>query len=193
MSAEPRQNESTLVCAAQNGDKKALQLLFERNWGWVKALVWGLVGDRHDVDDVLQETCVRVISKIDTLREPERFRAWLAVIARRQVLQYSRKRCRRPQPGDLELAVGQHDEQVDEPLTCMERDELCQQVHDAVRCLPEKYREVFVLAHSGDLKYGQIAEILDIPVTTMQIRLVRARRMIYETVTNRDKEKAHKR
>lgn len=182
-----------LVCAAREGDKKALQLLLEQNWAWLKALVWGLVNNSHDVDDVLQEICVRVIGKIDTLREPERFRAWLAAIARRQVLQYGRQERRRPQPGAIKLGMGRHDEQADQPLACMEREELCRQVHDAVKYLPEKYREVFVLAHSSGLRYRQMAEILDISVTTMQTRLVRARRIIYETVTNNDKEKAHRR
>jgi DNA-directed RNA polymerase specialized sigma24 family protein len=48
---------------------------------------------------------------------------------------------------------------------------------------------VFMLQHSGDLTYGQIAEILDVPVTTVQIRLVRARRMIYNDVTNKNRKK----
>jgi RNA polymerase sigma-70 factor (ECF subfamily) len=71
----------------------------------------------------------------------------------------------------------------------MEQKELYGQIIGAIRLLPEKYRQVFMLQHSGDLTYGQIAEILDIPITTVQIRLVRARRMIYNTVTNKDSKK----
>jgi DNA-directed RNA polymerase specialized sigma24 family protein len=55
--------------------------------------------------------------------------------------------------------------------------------------LPEKYRQVFMLAYAGDLTYGNIAEILDIPVTTVQIRLVRARRMVYDKVTGGKRDK----
>ena len=39
-----------------------------------------------------------------------------------------------------------------------------------------------MLAHASDVSYARIAEILDIPVTTVQIRLVRARRMIHDLV-----------
>ena len=39
------------------------------------------------------------------------------------------------------------------------------------------------------LRIGPVAEILDVPVTTVQIRLVRARRMIYNDVTNKDRKK----
>ena len=55
--------------------------------------------------------------------------------------------------------------------------------------LAEKYREVYMLQHSGDVTYGQIAEILDVPVTTVQIRLVRARRMLYDKIINMDEDK----
>jgi RNA polymerase sigma-70 factor (ECF subfamily) len=55
--------------------------------------------------------------------------------------------------------------------------------------LPDKYRQVFMLEHSSDLTYGQIAEILDVPITTVQIRLVRARRMVYNKVMNKDSKK----
>jgi RNA polymerase sigma-70 factor (ECF subfamily) len=63
----------------------------------------------------------------------------------------------------------------------------------AAAALPEKYREVFMLAHSGELTYAQMAEILDVPVTTMQIRLARARKMILNRVTGKEKNKVGER
>ncbi len=74
----------------------------------------------------------------------------------------------------------------------MEQKEQYQQIAQAVRALPEKYRQVFMLEYSSDLTYGQIAEILDIPITTVQIRLVRARRMIHDRIASRDKNKVWK-
>jgi DNA-directed RNA polymerase specialized sigma24 family protein len=46
-----------------------------------------------------------------------------------------------------------------------------------------------MLAYVSDLTYANIAEILDIPITTVQIRLVRARRMVYDKITD---GKSHK-
>ena len=71
----------------------------------------------------------------------------------------------------------------------LEQKELYQQISKAIQSLPEKYRQVFMLQHAGDLTYGQIAEILDVPITTVQIRLVRARRMIYNDVVSKDSKK----
>lgn len=178
-----------MVCAAQRCDKEALQLLLTRNWLWLKGLVFSIVGDADEVDDVLQDICVRVITRIDTLREPERFRPWLAVLARRQALRHRQRKAQRPGPLSEELVQFKDDPKARQLLENLEQKEQYQQIVQAVQSLPEKYRQVFMLEYSGDLTYGQIAEILDIPITTVQIRLVRARRMIHDRVTSRDKNK----
>jgi RNA polymerase sigma factor (sigma-70 family) len=191
MKVDATQNELALVCAAREGDKEALQALLKRHWAWLKGLVYSVLTSARDLDDVMQEICLRVITRIHTLREPERFRAWLAILARREALQHRRRGGQAtPRPDEI-LAAGQADGCGADPAVSMERKELCGRVLEAVRTLPEKYREVFVLAQSGELTYAQMAEVLDIPVTTMQIRLVRARRMIRDRVTAASKQKVH--
>ncbi len=192
MTVQAGQNESALVCAAQRREKEALQMLLTRNWAWLKGLVFSIVGDPGEVDDVLQDICVRVITKIDTLREPERFRPWLATLARRQALRYRQQKARRPAPLDEEFAQLQPDEKAGEGIETIEQQEsgsLSDRIWQVVQSLPEKYRQVFVLQHAGDFTYAQIAEVLDVPMTTVQIRLVRARRMICDRLTSRDPDK----
>ena len=170
------QDESALVCAARRGDKEALQVLLNRHWAWLKGLVYGVLADSRDLDDVLQEVCLRVITRIHTVRDPERFRGWLAIVARREALKHLRQRplgSLRQSPESLPS-----DEYVEDPLEGMAKKELCERILEAVKTLPEKYREVFMLVHTGGLRYADMARILDVPMTTMQIRLVRARRMI---------------
>jgi RNA polymerase sigma-70 factor (ECF subfamily) len=182
MKAEEMQNELALVCAARQGDKDALRLLLTRNWTWLRGLVYGVLADRRDLDDVLQDVCLRVITKIHTLREPERFRAWLAILARREALKYYRRRSQQNFVADGVVATEPPRTFEEMPPEAAEKKELCERILEAARRLPVKYREVFMLAHTGDLTYAEMAEILDVPVTTMQIRLVRARRMIQNQV-----------
>ena len=189
MKVKKRQNESALVYSAQRGDKEAMQLLLTRNWTWLKGLVYSIIGRADLIDDVLQEICVRVIRKIDSLREPECFRPWLAVLARREALKCRQNRAKQPMQLQEEFAELASDEKARQSYENLEQKELYRQISKAIQSLPEKYRQVFMLQHSGDLTYGQIAEILDIPITTVQIRLVRARRMIYNTITNKDSKK----
>lgn len=177
------QDESALVCAARRGDKEALQVLLNRHWAWLKGLVYGVLADSRDLDDVLQEVCLRVVTRIHTVRDPERFRGWLAIVARREALKHLR---RRPLKN-----VGQNpesfspDSYTEDPLEGVAKRELCDRILDAVKTLPEKYREVFVLAHTGGLCYADMAKVLDVPITTMQIRLLRARRMIQNHIMGR--------
>jgi RNA polymerase sigma-70 factor, ECF subfamily len=75
----------------------------------------------------------------------------------------------------------------------LERKELCRRILDLAGALPLKYREVFMLAHAGELTYAQMAEVLDVPITTMQIRLVRARRTIRDQLIGKNELKVHER
>jgi RNA polymerase sigma-70 factor (ECF subfamily) len=193
MKAEEMQNELALVCAARQGDKDALRLLLTRNWTWLRGLVYGVLVDRRDLDDVLQDVCLRVITKIHTLREPERFRGWLAILARREALKCHRHRARQSMEPDTAAAMRPTTTYEEMPPEAAERKELCERILDAAKNLPAKYRAVFMLAHAGDLTYAEMAEILDVPVTTMQIRLVRARRMIQNQLMNTSAQKVKQR
>lgn len=179
-----RQNESALVCAARSGDQEAMQRLLRQNWPWLKSLVYGVVRQVDDVDDVLQDICVKVISKISTIRDPESFRPWLACLARREAIGFHRQRSRQ---GALLEALDK--EKVETPDHtgnghALEQEEQVDGILRAVRQLPDKYREVFLLQYSQDLSYRDMAEILDVPVTTIAIRLVRARKMILDTMAS---------
>jgi RNA polymerase sigma factor (sigma-70 family) len=176
------QNELSLVVAACRGDKEALQRLLKANWGWLKGLVYSVLGGPQDLDDVMQEICLRVIQNIGSLREPQRFRGWLAVLARREAVRHCQSRPRRLIPFDGVPLPEYADDYADDPSEDIEKKEMCGRVLEAVQRLPEKYREVFILAHSGELTYAQMAEVMDVPITTMQIRLVRARQMIRDQV-----------
>ncbi len=178
---ERRQNEATLVCEAQSGDKEALQQLITRNWAWVKGLVYNIVYNTDDVDDCLQDICLKLINKIDTLREPERFKPWLAILAKREALRHRQLKSKRPVQLDEEFIESRQDEK-DKFFENMIEKEKQSQILKAIQSLPEKYREVFIMQHSGDLTYNQISEILDVPVTTVQIRLVRARKLIFDKI-----------
>ncbi len=193
MKAKATQNESALVCAARDGDKDALQTLLARHWSWLKALVYGVLGDVRDLDDVMQEICLRVITRIQTLREPECFRSWLAVLARREALKCGQRRARKRVEIDANSQVFDTTTQAPDPLEVLEREESQGRILDAIEGLPRIYREVFLLAQSGELTYAEMAEVLGVPITTMQIRLVRARRMIQKQIVGNSEQKVHKR
>ncbi len=173
-----------LALAASGGDRDALQTLLERNWLWLKGMVIARVYRLDLIDDILQDICIKVIDKIDTLKEPERFRPWLATIARREIVNFRRQQARKSallqqlqQRAEVPESVGLHQAHWSQ--------QACDSIVEALKRIPEKYREVFILKYIKDYSYVQIAEALDIPFTTVQIRLTRSRRMIYDMVQER--------
>jgi len=180
--------EAALVGAARDGDREALQTLLDRHWNWLKALNYSILGNISDVEDALQELCVLVLDRIGTIREPERFRAWLATVARHNALAWRRRRGLERQASVQAAAVNGQDYPGD-VLNRLVLAEEYRRLLMGLDGLPEKYREVFILRHMNDMSYADIAEILGLTVTTVQIRLVRARRMLANVLTGRPNHK----
>ncbi|MFF4572451.1 RNA polymerase sigma factor [Streptomyces sp. NPDC001410] len=88
------------VAAAQAGDRRALEELLA---GWLP-LVYNVVGralnGHADVDDVVQETMLRAVDNLGTLRDPDSFRSWLIAIAMRQIRDRARRGKARMQAED---------------------------------------------------------------------------------------------
>ncbi|MFH9865302.1 RNA polymerase sigma factor [Streptomyces lydicus] len=92
------ENGVAVVTAAQNGDHRAQDELV----GECLPLVYNIVGralnGHADVDDVVQETMLRVINGLDSLRDPADFRSWLVAIAMNQIRQHWRQNQSRTAP-----------------------------------------------------------------------------------------------
>jgi RNA polymerase sigma factor (sigma-70 family) len=87
-----RTDETSLVVAAQAGDPRALGDLVTAYLPLVYTIVRRALGGLADVDDVVQETMLRALRELRTLRTPESFRPWLATIATRQVSTHLHRR-----------------------------------------------------------------------------------------------------
>jgi RNA polymerase sigma factor (sigma-70 family) len=190
MERELGQDESALVSAAQSGDRAAMQQLLISNWTWLRCLVYGVIGTGN-MDDVLQDICVKVIRKIGTLRDPLCFRPWLASLAHRQALRHRGRRPIATVSLDDTVMEEPRDQRSESVVETADRQDLCEQILDVVQELPEKYREVFLLQYSRQLTYKEMADLLGVPLTTVQIRLVRARRMILEAITKKSKRRIY--
>ncbi len=178
--------------AARRGDKASLQNLLRRNWGWLRAMLLSRTGRTQDLDDILQEVCVRVIEKIGALREPERFRAWLLTMARNTAAEFYRKKGIVTYHLD-ETIADPIDPATPTPEVELQGQEIRQRILQALSRLPEKYREALLMACQGTMTYDEMAATLDVPVTTFQIRLVRARRMVQEQMAGRESQKIPRR
>ncbi len=177
----------SLVAEAQRGNRPAADRMVREHDSWLRSVIYGVTGRVDLVDDVAQQVWMQVWQRLDTLNDPQRLRPWLCKIARHAAIDASVARRRRQwRTGSLE-----HVPEVDgrakapTPLRVTTGGELHETLLQAVQSLPALYREPFALRHLEDWSYAQIGEVLGLPVETVETRLVRARRMLRETLNGK--------
>ncbi|MFN8513905.1 MAG: sigma-70 family RNA polymerase sigma factor [Chloroflexia bacterium] len=176
--------DDELIARVRVGDQEAFATLVERYKRQVYNLAYRLLGNPNDAEDAAQETFVRAYTRLTTYEPDGRFGAWLSAICSHWCIDTMRARRRRVQT----VALGKVTEsdrfisQVDGPeevaLVADSRDEV-QRWLDA---LPPQYRTVLSLRYFQDLTYAEIADVLDEPVSTVRMRLFRARAMLQQVV-----------
>lgn len=145
-------------------------------------------GDRDAAEDLVQETFLRAHRFWHTFERGTNAKSWLFTICRNTHLkEKQRVRNQREQPAsDLDArvealsAVSAFERSASSPEEDLFGHLIDDQVVDAIDALPDEFRIVLVLSDLGDLKYAEIAEVLDIPVGTVRSRLFRARNRLQE-------------
>ncbi len=171
------------IAKARRGDRWAAERLVRAHEGWVRSAIYAVSGRRDEADDLAQQVWARAWDRLDTLENPDQFRAWLYSIARNTAIDVgTAQRRRRAQTAALERATDVPDQQQRSPATVAAENELHATLLRAVQALPALYREPFVLRHLQDWSYAEIGEVLGLTIETVETRLVRARRMLRETL-----------
>jgi RNA polymerase sigma-70 factor, ECF subfamily len=183
-------NDTTLVQAAQQGDKKAFTQLVEKYEQRVYNLARKLMRDQQDAEDVLQETFISVYRNLGTFRGDSSFSTWVYRIATNASLMKLRGRKPPPisldEPVDSESHVVMPREIVDWEFTPEEvllRGEIRSQMDAAVQALPESLRTVFVLRDVEGLSVQETADVLNLSVPNVKTRLHRARLTLRESLS----------
>lgn len=189
--AEERRDE-LLVVRCQLGEREAFGELVDRWHAPLWRYLRHMAGSAHTADDLAQEVWVAAVRGLPRLRDPARFAAWLFTIARRALADHLRHvyaAPRAPLPreedisgdisGDITRDIAEDgDGRLEEVLDRME-------VRAGLDGLPPPEREVLILFHLEDLSLATCSAVLGVPVGTVKSRLVRARRMLRTTLTER--------
>ena len=147
-----------------------------------------LSGARDEAEDLVQDTYLRAFRSWEQYEPGTRCKSWLFTICRNVFLRGQERSARH----DAILLETAHDDpraiSREAPVFTASRDEdpegdffrsiVDEQVFAAIDDLPEEYRMVVVLSDLEDLSYGEIAEVLEIPIGTVKSRLFRGRRQL---------------
>jgi RNA polymerase sigma-70 factor (ECF subfamily) len=169
--------------------KEAFELEVLAILGPLHGVARRLTKNEADAEDLVAESVTRAWRARASLADPGAFRAWMFRILNNTFISERRKVLARPREEQLVEAPDEHEdafsifERLHQPFLLWFAnpeqeflDKLLREDLDrALAALPDHYRVVVVLADVEGLKYGEIAEALDVPVGTVRSRLARAR------------------
>ena len=173
-SADDR-DDTTLVAAAQRGDKAALELLLVRHHDRLHAICRRLTGNDADAADASQEALIAIVRGLPRFGGRSQFSTWSYRIAVNACLDELRRRRRRPEPGLPDELPSQPELQGAAPVAVDESVAVRADIDAALGCLPVEFRAPVVLRDLCGLDYAEIADILDIPPGTVRSRIARGR------------------
>ena len=168
-------SDEELVEACQAGEASAFDVLVARWEDRIRGAAFRFLGSEEEARDVAQEAFLKAYRALDGFKREARFSSWLYQIATNLCRDRLRRRKARATvslealeetgPVMEETRPGAHER-------LLERD-LARAVRRAIHALPEEQREVVILKEYQELTFLEIAQALDVPVSTVKTRLYR--------------------
>jgi RNA polymerase sigma-70 factor (ECF subfamily) len=151
----------------------------------VYAMALSYMKNEADAEDVAQEAFVRAFRKLSSFRAESKFSTWLISITineartqlRRQALVRMESLDQLPDE-DKAISPALLRDWREIPSEAVEREEVRKMIQQAVEMLPDIYREVFLLRDIEELTINEAAEVLNISIPSIKVRLHRARMML---------------
>jgi RNA polymerase sigma-70 factor, ECF subfamily len=139
-----------------------------------------LIRNAAEAEDLAQEVFLRAHRQLQTLRDPAALESWLYQIATHVSIDRMRQRAKaREREADApveELPIA--DRKRPSPLTVLEQNEMSACVQRCMADLSDRYKAVLLLHDADGLTADEIAHLLQLPLTTVKMRLHRARRQL---------------
>ncbi len=179
-------NEEILVLCAQKGDRAAFEELVTRTSRLVFAKLYLETGDRHQAEDLLQETLLAAYRNLDQLTEPAKFRSWLLRIAQNQAIDALRRGLRRKRHAEAHPPAARPDTRS--PEEDAERDDMRARVLTVLRGLPEEYRLPLTLRYIGGANYETIQTQMGLTNGSLRGLLHRGLQMLREQMNRATEE-----
>ncbi|WP_051476798.1 sigma-70 family RNA polymerase sigma factor [Arthrobacter sp. Br18] len=185
-------DEVTIIVRAQDGDLHAFEMLITTYQGSIFRLAYRMLNDRTDSEDIVQDTFIAAWRSLPNLSRPQTFRAWLYRTATNKCLDTLRQRQRRPTTvvASTDLDEQQHDRdaaravaspaRASDPATAAETEAQMRALAELLETVPPESKACWLLREVHDFSYGEIAHMMQLPLSTVRGRIARAKRLLAE-------------
>lgn len=166
-------DEIGLIAKAQLGDKAAYGELMNLHYRTVEKFAYQCGVRLDDVPDVTQEVFIKLYRFLHQFKQ-DRFTTWLYKVTLNTARDYYRKESRERDKQEKIIGASHSEGQnsTESQILLFEED---QELHDAILKLEEKYRIPLILFYFQDLSYQEIADVMNLTLSTVKTRLHRAK------------------
>lgn len=189
----PEDRQLAEACLA--GDQAACTALVETYVRMVGTVIWRATGRPDVIEDLTQETFLRVFKALEYFDARSRLSTWIYTIAHNVAIDYLRKSSAAAlEPltwRDDEDGVGDERQVASpepDPEALLTREQSERLVREGLTALPLKYRVPVIYAAIDGLDYPTIASMLHVPLGTVKTLIFRGKRMLKEEITRRLRE-----
>ena len=169
------------------GDRNAFKDLIEANQRLVMHVVYKMVSNRSDVEDICQDVFVKVYQNLTGFKHDSKLSTWIAKIAYNTTINYLEKKKvllfddHSPEEMTLDHLSGNGTA----PDEFSEQGELSGILQDQIDHLPVQFRTILTLYHLDEMTYKEIGKIMDLPEGTVKSYLFRARKLLKDRLMSK--------
>lgn len=185
-------SDHELVTRAQLGSEKAYRELLDRYQRPVFSIIFRMIRDREQAEDLAQETFVRVFNHIGRYDPRYKFSSWIFKIATNLTIDWIRRKELKTVSIDGSRNAVTSDEMEasaitivsddENPEELLEAKELGEEIEQAIGKLRPEYRAAILLRHVEGREYQEIAEIMALPLGTVKTYIHRGRNELRDTL-----------
>jgi len=180
------ENEEEIVRKAKQGDNQALAKLVDEYKERIYNLGLSMLKHEQDAEDVLQETFLTLVEKVQQFRGDSSIYTWLYRIATNIALKKLKSKPRKynhipiDDPDYEKIHEEETSQEMEIDFSKINNKEFREKLNEKLDELPPKYKTIFILRDIHNLSTRETANILDITESNTKVRLMRARNYLKE-------------
>ncbi len=174
-------SETEFIHLLRRRDEQAFQQLIVEQRSRVFNTCFNILQSIEDGEDVCQDVFIEIFQSISKFKGDSQLSTWIYRIAITKSLEFLRKKNRKKRFGFFQSLTGQGDYELNQPANFdhpgiqLENKELSRFLFAAIEKLPERQKVAFLLHKTENLSYADIAEVMEISVSSVESLLFRAK------------------
>lgn len=166
-------SDNAIMQKVREGDVEKMGLLFDRHNKSLFRFLFNMTRQKELSEDMVQNVFLRMLKYPDNFKGFGEFRTWMYHIARNVLIDHFRKNAKMP----IHNEINNHEASVETdqlPDASLEKKEDLKKLEKAMQRLADGEREILLMCRFEELKYSEIAEILNITEGAVKVRVHRA-------------------